>query len=171
MQPLADQIWAFLLVAFLGMALGLVYDLYRVIRQIWRPKRWGTILGDALFWIFSTALAYGFLLYITWGEVRLYVVLALAGGLAVYLKAASRYVSYALLHIYLIAAQIFTRLFKLILFPFRLIWRIILIPFRFIAFFVVLVLQGARQVRILLQRVQDYWRGQSPPSPPDDCCK
>lgn len=168
MQPLADQIWAFLLVTLLGVILGIVYDFYRVIRQIWRPRRWGTILGDALFWILSTIFAYGFLLYINWGEVRFYVFLALAGGLAVYFKTVSRPVGYILLRSYLGAAQVLSYVVRLILWPFRLLGRMLLMPFRFLAFFMVLILQGARQVRGLLVRIPDYWHNRGTPPPSDE---
>lgn len=166
MQPLADQILSFLLVTLLGVILGVFYDCYRTIRQIWRPKAWGTILGDTLFWILSTVLAYLFLLFFTWGEVRFYVFLALASGVVLYLRFASRYISFLLLHAYLLCIQLLTHIFKLILLPFWLLWRIILIPCRFLTFIIVLVIKGLRQVKVMLRRVVTHWRRKYFPPPP-----
>lgn len=165
MQPLADQILSFLLIAFLGMLMGVFYDCYRAIRQIWRPKVWGTILGDTVYWIVNTILAYLFLLYFIWGEVRFYIFLAMAAGLLIYLRFCSRRVSFLLLHGYLLLVEVICRIIPIILFPVRLVWRAVLLPFKFLAFFALLVLKGLGQITLLLRKVFGAKPGK-PPTPP-----
>jgi len=170
MQPLADQILAFVMILLLGIGLGIFFDFYRIIRRIWRLKKWGTILGDAVFWLVSTVLAYGFLLLFNWGEVRLYVFLALAAGLALYLRYGSKTFSFWLLRFYLVSVQILVRLGKLCLLPFWLLWRIILMPCRLMAFFVVLVIKGIRRLRTISRAVLGRWPKRKKPPPPDAGC-
>lgn len=92
MQPVAEQILIFLMLVLLGHCIGVLYDLYRVIRRAHGLKKWGTNLGDAVFWIIVTAVTYSFLLIYIWGEVRVYVFIAMIFGFYIYLKLFSSYV-------------------------------------------------------------------------------
>lgn len=147
--------------------MGVFYDCYKIIRQIWRPKVWGTILGDAIFWIINTILTYLFLLLFIWGEVRFYVFLAMAIGVVLYLKFCSRFVSFLLLNAYLVCVRFLSSIFKLLALPILLVWRLVLIPCRFFTIFIVLVIKGLRQVKGMVRLVITHQRGSSPP-PPDD---
>lgn len=90
MRPVTDQMLIFLLVGLWGVLAGVIYDLYRLLRWVWRPKRLGTNLGDVIFWIILTSLSYAFLMVSIWGEIRFYVFLAMGIGLFCYMKFASR---------------------------------------------------------------------------------
>ncbi len=114
MQPVADQIFSFLMVMLLGNLVGIIFDVYRVLRRFWRPNHWGTIVGDLLFWLVVTFFVYAFLLFSIWGEVRLYVFVALALGLTVYLKLFSQYIRKML-------AFLYSTLKRVIIFPLR--WK------------------------------------------------
>ena len=92
MQSVSDQIFSFLLVMLLGGLMGIIFDLYVSIRRCWRPRQVGTLVGDFLFALIATIFAYAFLLVCNWGEVRMYVFLALVIGLSLYMKILSQYV-------------------------------------------------------------------------------
>jgi spore cortex biosynthesis protein YabQ len=83
-MPVLDQVIVFSLVVIWGALGGLIFDFYRMIRRIWRPGRWGTSLGDIGFWLLLTGFTAAFLLLITWGEVRVYVFLAMSIGVGIY---------------------------------------------------------------------------------------
>lgn len=72
-----------------GMLLGLIFDFYRVVRGLVRPRRWLTSVGDLLYWLVATAVVFVALLLGNWGELRLYVFLGLLAGVGVYYKWAS----------------------------------------------------------------------------------
>ena len=81
-----NQAVVFFLVLVWGNFVGLIFDCYRILRQIWRPGLWGTSLGDLFFWLLVTSLTYFFLMLLNWGEVRFYVFLGIGIGLMIYLK-------------------------------------------------------------------------------------
>jgi spore cortex biosynthesis protein YabQ len=81
---LREQFFAFLLSIALGYGAGCGWDFYRAVRAGLRLGRWGTGLGDILFWVALTAAVFGFLLLVTWGEMRWYVFLGLGLGAALY---------------------------------------------------------------------------------------
>lgn len=159
MQPLAQQIAAFLLTMILGMVMGLFYDSYRVIRNIWRPKEGGTILGDAVFWVFITIFAFIYLIFSTWGEVRVYVFLAISLGGLLYFKFFSKYICFIFLYIFDFVIKLFRTFIRIIKVPLMLCWMVLLLPFRFLGVFMLAVYKGSKKLGHIL-------RFKSPPQEP-----
>lgn len=115
MQSVADQVIAFLLVMCLGFFVGFVFDCYRILRQILRLNHWGTIIGDFIFWIVITCFSYAFLLWSNWGEVRIYVFLAIGIGVLCYLKIATHKVQPVLFKIYRMLGRVIQPFKRIIL--------------------------------------------------------
>jgi len=68
----------------LGALSGFVFDVYRRIRNKLAPGPWLTAFGDIVYWAIITAVTFGILLRMSYGEVRGYMFLALAPGLFLY---------------------------------------------------------------------------------------
>ncbi len=79
------QLAIFLRLVVSGAILGFLFDLYRVLRALFRPRRAGPAL-DLLFWLLVTPVAFALLLVSNWAQLRLYVPLALAAGLYLYFQ-------------------------------------------------------------------------------------
>lgn len=90
MAAISAQLFAIAITLLSGFLLGLFFDLYRVLRALWRPGPLWTRLGDLLFWLFAFCLLYSLLLLGNWGEMRLYVVLGWGLGLFLYIRFLSR---------------------------------------------------------------------------------
>ena len=86
---LLDQALTFLGAAGLGTALGLVYDLFRILRRRVRLPLLGSAL-DLLFWALVTAGLFLYAIAAGGGQLRIYMVLALFLGAVVYFLALSR---------------------------------------------------------------------------------
>lgn len=156
MQPVAQQVIAFFLVTLLGVLLGAVFDLYVTLRYIWRPRQLGTILGDAVFWIFITGICFFFLLLFNWGEVRLYVFLALGLGLLGHIKLVSKGFRKLLLKCYNLFLQARAFLINIFRGPLRIIYRIICLPFKLSSFFLLVFFQGLKGIRRVLLEVAKH---------------
>lgn len=87
--PHSWQLYAFALSMLGGMGLGLAFDLYRAARAVGRSGPIITAAGDLLFvaaaavwlgWVISAA---------SWGELRLYVLVAVTAGVSTYAFLAS----------------------------------------------------------------------------------
>lgn len=90
MTPVYLQIKYFLNTIAIGLVMGIVFDFYRALRGMCKPKRWTTDLTDLLVSSFLSCLVFLLLLFSNWGEVRVYVFLGIGIGLGVYTKYCSR---------------------------------------------------------------------------------
>lgn len=88
-MDIISQLQAMILTIAAGMLLGLIFDFYRAVRGLARPRRWLTNVGDLLYWLVATAVVFAALLLGNWGELRLYVFLGLLAGVGAYYKWAS----------------------------------------------------------------------------------
>ena len=57
MPNLAGQTYAFLMTIFAGGIVGLLFDVYRVFRSIFRPRQIATAITDLLYWIAVTPVS------------------------------------------------------------------------------------------------------------------
>lgn len=81
-QPISEQLALFLRAVALGAVLGLLYDLFRALRTL-GGKLWGGLL-DALFCLTAAASLFLFVMAGD-GEMRIFVVLGMAGGMLLFL--------------------------------------------------------------------------------------
>jgi len=81
----------------LGLFTGLLFDIYRRIRNLIAPGPALTVLGDLAFWGIITMVTFLSLFRLNSGEVRGYLFLGLALGLLFYISFISRYVIAAFL--------------------------------------------------------------------------
>ncbi|MGI5839240.1 MAG: spore cortex biosynthesis protein YabQ [bacterium] len=90
MLSLDFQFQAFCITIVAGATVGILFDVYRIIRGLTGPGRLFTCLGDLLFWAVAASIVFAFLIYGNWGEVRLYVFIGLAAGAGIYFRLFSR---------------------------------------------------------------------------------
>jgi len=144
-----------------GALLGVIFDFYRVLRGIFKPRAVITYLFDCLYWLFATILAFATLLASNWGELRLYVFMGLAGGAAIYYRLLSRYAVIFLVRvirlIVWLARWIHTLVVKLVLRPLGYCFGIFMLPFAF----------AGRKLGGAKRRAAAWWRSKWPPPPPN----
>ena len=98
-MELAVQAETFGILALTGILLGFLFDCYRVLRLMYRPRGFVTGFADLCYWLIATLIAGGALLYSNWGEMRLYVIRALIVGFGGYFKLLSRYAIELIIHV------------------------------------------------------------------------
>lgn len=128
MTPVFVQFKYFLNTVAIGLIIGIIFDFYRAIRFLVRPRKWTADVLDVFMSIIFTAMAFLLLLFSNWGEVRLYVFLGIGLGIGVYV----RYCSGKILSWWFNWLSFFTKSTKLILkifyFPVKMINRLIALP-------------------------------------------
>jgi spore cortex biosynthesis protein YabQ len=92
MEYVAVQLSSFLTLLLTGMVLGGFFDLYRVWRSTVKVNWVITAGGDLVFWLIALLLATPLIFWSTWLDLRLYVWLAITGGLILYFLVFSRLV-------------------------------------------------------------------------------
>ncbi|MFZ5966664.1 MAG: spore cortex biosynthesis protein YabQ [Bacillota bacterium] len=87
-----EQVYVFLSTLYGGMIIGFMYDLYRIFRRLFKPKKIATIVQDFFFWICITIVAASVLLFSNSGQLRFYTFLGFAVGTVAYNRLLSTYV-------------------------------------------------------------------------------
>ncbi len=84
------QFSSFLILFIAGSGLGILIDIYRVMRSQLKLKGFFSSIGDFLFWVLATFFIIPLLYWSTWLELRFYVWLSLGLGLIFYYSMFSR---------------------------------------------------------------------------------
>ncbi len=136
MIPVTEQWQIFFTLFIVGLALAFIFDCYRVGRYFWIPGIWGNYIGDFVFWIIFSALFFFLLLLINWGELRVYVLLAICAGVGVYmiflgsiLRRGLYTVGRLLERVLSFCCRLLGRTLLIVFIPGRWMWTLILGPF------------------------------------------
>lgn len=89
MDTLGTQVTAFFTTIIAGLTIGVLFDVYRIIRGGIRPGHAMTTVMDILFWVIATPVVVIQLVVANWLELRFYVLLGLALGLFLYFSVLS----------------------------------------------------------------------------------
>ncbi|TDT63470.1 spore cortex biosynthesis protein YabQ [Fonticella tunisiensis] len=119
--PIDVQIYYFLSTIIAGSGIGVMYDVYRILRGFKSPRKFITAVSDILFWTFAAIITFIFFLYTNHGDLGYYTFLGLSIGLLIYFRIVSKWFIKILRWIlYYILKTI--RIFSiLILYPFKML--------------------------------------------------
>lgn len=96
-MDLNAQLMELVLSLCIGWLLGVLFDAYRVIRNILRPKRFMTAVMDGMYWLVAVVATFTCLLFSNWAEMRFYIFLGIIVGWISYYKFISGYVLFCLI--------------------------------------------------------------------------
>src|SRR5690606_37614421 len=88
----SNQAYIFLSSVYMGIIIGIIYDIYRVIHILVEMSKSVTMIMDIFFWIIVTMLSIVGFFYVSSGEIRVYSIVGLAIGWALYILTVSRYI-------------------------------------------------------------------------------
>jgi spore cortex biosynthesis protein YabQ len=114
----------------IGVGIGLLFDCYRVLRQLLRPGWLVTQLADFFFWVCCALLSFRVFFVVTGGAVNLYSILIIPIGTVLYLKSVSRSVQRPLTLIFYQLGRLLVFLVRAFCHLIRLLWLVITLPFR-----------------------------------------
>lgn len=127
-NTIAMQLYSLVIFAISGIAIGIFFDIFRILRKSFKTPDVVTYIEDAIFWILSGVFFLFVLFKFNNGQIRSYVIIGLALGILLYMFTISR-------HFIKISVSIINILKKVIMYPIKLILNIlrkILKPFSFI---------------------------------------
>lgn len=114
------QIYYFMSTILAGIAVGVMFDIYRILRGFNCPNKFVTAISDLLFWILAAIVTFIFMLYTNNGDLRYYIFVGLFVGLFMYFKLISKKFASVLGHIIYIIIKVFRIIINLIFYPIRL---------------------------------------------------
>ena len=83
-QSIASQVLVFVYSLFLGVLLGITYDIFRIIRMVINSKNIAVFIQDVLYFIISGVITFLFVLGVNNGDSRFYVLAGEGIGWIIY---------------------------------------------------------------------------------------
>ncbi|ANE45984.1 hypothetical protein SY83_06455 [Paenibacillus swuensis] len=159
-MTLQEQFFTLAMMSLSGVALGVVYDAYRVLCSELRAPRWILSVMDLVYWLFATLFVFRVLYYSNQGEIRLFVFLGLILGILFYfwlIGSITVRIMLWLIGVVRALIRFAVKAFRiLILAPLRLLYRLLVILFGFAAAVTIFI------SRIVLQLLRPFgtlfWR-------------
>ena len=104
-----------------GILIGLMFDLYRIIRGS-KVSKFIIAIEDTLFWILAAMIIFAFLLYTNYAFLGAYVYIFMLISLGLYMKFISNRCIRFELEVVNILSKVFRIIFKNIIYPFKIIF-------------------------------------------------
>jgi len=102
-----------------GILIGFIYDLYKIVRLIFSPKKIATVLQDLIFWIIISLVAFFVLVNSNDGDIRFYNFLGFVLGAFMYYQVLSAIITRTVIYLAKQTKIFILDLYKLIKYPFR----------------------------------------------------
>ena len=134
------QVYDFCIALLLGAALGVVYDLFKILRLVGIRSNFAVFLEDLLFFLICTIAMFSYYMQFTDGKFRIFAFVAAVLGFGVYFKTLEKVVFFVVRKIYGFFVKIFGFLYKKIIYP----------PLKFLK---KLLVKCARRVKIFVKRI------------------
>lgn len=87
-----NQAYLFLVFSLTGMAIGILFDIFRVSRKVFHTSDIVTYIEDILFWTLSGFLILFNIWYFNNGNIRIYMFLGMLMGIIIYLLLISNFI-------------------------------------------------------------------------------
>ncbi len=125
---IGNQCYLFLVYTINGILIGILFDIFRVLRKSFKTNDITTYIEDILFWILTgISLLYSIFTFSN-GEIRLYMFLGVFLGCLIYMMLISKYFIKINVKIVSIIKRIFGVVFSIISIPLKFLFK----PIRFI---------------------------------------
>lgn len=141
--PVSRQAYVFLCTVAGGMAIALVYDIFRIIRKAVRTGSLLTYVEDLAYWVLAAAIMLVTIYYSNEGEIRGFLFIGTVLGVVLYSSLFSKFVMGSSLFIINIVIKIVKAVLFVIMYPFRFLLRILSAPVRRLAGLVLASLRKA----------------------------
>ncbi len=92
MEELYNQLFCLLVFAITGIAIGILFDVFRILRKSFKTTDWITYIQDILFWILAGAIILFSIFQFNNGEIRSYVFLGIILGVILYMLTISKFI-------------------------------------------------------------------------------
>lgn len=131
-----SQGYLFLIFILVGIIIGILFDIFRILRKTFKTSDFITYVQDILFWLLSGIILIYSIFIFNNGELRAFVFLSIFIGIITYMLTISKY--FINLNVIILNAikKVFNFIFKIVITPIKLILKflknIFIKPFNFI---------------------------------------
>lgn len=129
------QLYSFFAYMISGIIIGILFDIFRILRKSFKTPDFITYVEDVLFWILTGFFLIFVLFIVSDGQIRIYNIISLLLGSTLYMISISKYFIKINTKIIITIKNIFIKLFKILLIPLIIIIKIFkkfITPFTFL---------------------------------------
>ncbi|SDJ83758.1 spore cortex biosynthesis protein YabQ [Natronincola ferrireducens] len=123
-----QEAYILLVTIYGGILIGFIYDLYKIFRGIFNPKKIATLIQDFLFWLIISIVAFYVLIISNQGALRFYNFLGFLIGAIIYSFLLSDIVIRAVIFILRTMKKFIVDLYHIITYPLRVGLCLIAVP-------------------------------------------
>ena len=127
-EIVANQAYLFLIFILNGILIGILFDIFRILRRSFKTPNFVTYIEDTLFWIISTLSVIYSLFVFNNGEIRGYIFIGIIFGIAIYMLFFSKIIMKISVKIILFCKKVFKFIIRILSYPVK----IILNPLKFL---------------------------------------
>ncbi|MCI8352650.1 MAG: spore cortex biosynthesis protein YabQ [Clostridia bacterium] len=116
-----NQAYLFMMFIVNGVLIGILFDVFRILRKTFKTKDVITYIEDISFWILTGLLTLYFVFYYNDGEIRFYIFLGIILGILIYILTISKYIIKFSVTIINFVKGIINKVIKFVVYPLKLI--------------------------------------------------
>lgn len=120
-----NQAYLFLVFTINGIIIGILFDIFRILRRSFKTTDLITYVEDILFWILTGFILLYSIFTFSNGEIRFYMFLAVFLGCLIYMIMFSKYFIKINVKIILIIKNILDKTISIIIYPIKIIFKIL----------------------------------------------
>ena len=114
----------FLIFAINGVIIGLLFDIFRILRKSFKTSDIITIIEDILFWILTGFIILYSIFVFNNGQIRFFMFIGIFLGVMLYMLLLSKYIIKVSVTIISIVKKVLEFIFKILIFPIQSIYKI-----------------------------------------------
>ena len=123
-----NQAYLFLIFTINGFVIGILFDIFRILRKTFKTKDFVTYIEDVIFWILTGLILLYSIFTFSNGEIRLYMFIGILIGCIVYMLTISNYFIKISVIVVKVAKNVIGKIISIVILPFKLILK----PIKFI---------------------------------------
>lgn len=135
METIITQLYSLFIYIISGFIIGILFDIFRILRKSFNTPDFITYLEDIIFWILTGFILLYILLNFSYGQIRLYNIIGLIIGFILYMILISKTFIKVNVIIINFIKSIFNKIINILLFPIKKFLNILkkfLLPFTFL---------------------------------------
>lgn len=116
-----NQAYLFVMFVINGFLIGVLFDVFRILRMSFKTKDFITYIEDITFWILAGILTLYFIFYYNNGEIRFYIFFGIIFGIVIYILTISKYIIKFSVTIINFVKGIINKIIQIVFYPLKLI--------------------------------------------------
>jgi len=155
-MTLQIQFWTLFMMFCGGMAMGAIYDLFRLLYEQLKLPRWTIIPMDITYWIVATILIFQMLYSSNQGQLRMFVFVGMVAGVLIYYFVLGQIVTKFYLFIFKMVTETYRIILKIfdifLIRPAIFLYRVVVILFGFLKAIAIFL------YKIMIQLLYPVWK-------------